>query len=243
MVADALKGYIQLANGLTDVTKDKASAAAKSLAAQTPDVVGTTAQTAVNTAVATALTSAMRAQGLAEDLLVTSRDNRALLMGIIRTEIERVVTALGFAKESEVDAVRHKVDKLEETVDGLGNGTPATPTLRAALTPTKKAAPAKAAAKKPATKRAPATKKATVAKKAPAKKPAPAKVVAKKPATKKAPAKAPAPVPAASTAVSTPATPLVPPTPAPVETPAPEIVDLTRASLPTSASSVDGTQA
>src|SRR4249919_3823436 len=147
MVADALKGYIQLANGLTDVTKDKASSAAKSLVAQSPDVLGTTAQTAVNTAVATALTSALRAQSLAEDLLVTSRDNRALLMGIIRTEVERVVTALGFAKESEVDAVRHKVDKLEETVDGLADEAPATPSLRAALTPTKKAAAKKVVAK------------------------------------------------------------------------------------------------
>ena len=203
MVADALKGYIQLANGLTDVTKDKASAAAKSLAAQTPDVVGTTAQTALNTAVATALTSAMRAQGLAEELLVTSRDNRALLMGIIRTEVERVVTALGFAKESEVDAVRHKVDKLEEAVDGLGDGAAATPSLRAALTPTKKAAPTKVAAKKPVTKKAPATK-ATVAKKqAPAKAAAPKKVAAKKPVAKKAPAKVPA---AATSDVSRPGT-------------------------------------
>ena len=71
-------------------------------------------------------------------------------MGIIRTEVERVVTALGFAKESEVDAVRHKVDKLEETVDGLGETAPRRrPSLRVALTPTKKAAPTKVARRSP----------------------------------------------------------------------------------------------
>ncbi len=169
MVTDALKGYIQLANGLTDVTRDRASAAAKSLAAQSPDMLGSAASTAASTAVS----AAAQAQSFAEELLVTSRDNRALLIGIIRTEVERAVAALGFAKESEVDAVRHKVDRLEETIDGLGEETPfATPTLRAALTPVKKVAPTKPAAKKPAVKKAPAKK-----------------VVSKKPAVKKAPAK------------------------------------------------------
>ncbi len=179
MVTDALKGYLQIANGLTDVTKDRASAAAKALAAQSPELLGLAASTAA--------TAASQVQTFAEDLLVTSRDNRALLVGLIRTEVERAVTALGFAKESEVDAVRHKVDRLEEAVGGVEDDD-ATASLRAALTP----------AKKPATKKAPA-------KKAPAKKSAAKKVPAKKPAAKKAPArkvpakKAPAAQPAAAT--------------------------------------------
>jgi hypothetical protein len=171
MVTDALKGYLQIANGLTDVTKDRASAAAKALAAQSPELLGLAASTAA--------TAASQVQAFAEDLLVTSRDNRALLVGLIRTEVERAVTALGFAKESEVDAVRHKVDRLEEAVGGLEDDD-ATASLRAALTPAKKPATKKATAKKPA------------AKKVPAKKPAAKKAPARKVPAKKAPAAQPA---------------------------------------------------
>ncbi len=178
MVTDALKGYLQIANGLVDVSKERATSVVKAAAAQSPDLLAPAAN-ATASATATALSLAAQVQGAAEELMVTSRDNRALLVGLIRTEVERVVSALGFAKEADVQAVRHKVDLLEDALDEAeaGFAEEAQPSLRVALAPAKKA-PAKKAAKKTAAKKT-AAKKA--AKKAPAKK------AAKKAPAKKAP--------------------------------------------------------
>ncbi|HEY9338597.1 MAG TPA: polyhydroxyalkanoate synthesis protein PhaF, partial [Kribbella sp.] len=66
MVLDALRGYVQLASGLTEVTKQKAQTAAKALLQQTG---------------ADALTS--RASELADEIVATSKSNRQLLQAIV----------------------------------------------------------------------------------------------------------------------------------------------------------------
>jgi hypothetical protein len=216
MVTDALKGYMQLASGLTDVTKDRAAAAVKGLAAQRPDLVDTAAATAAS-ATSSAMSLAVQLQAAAEELVVTSKDNRALLVGLIRTEVERVVSALGFAKEAEVEAVRHKVDRLEGSLDRDSDAaSAASPELRAALAPASKAGK-KAPAKKVAAKKAAAKKAAT--------KKAAAKTSAKK-ASKKAPAKkVPAKKATAKAATNAPPTPATnaPPAPATNAPPAPPV--------------------
>ncbi len=224
MVTDALKGYMQLASGLTDVTKDRATAAVKGLAAQRPDLIDTAAATAAS-ATSSAMSLAVQLQAAAEELVVTSKDNRALLVGLIRTEVERVVAALGFAKEAEVEAVRHKVDRLEGSLDdrAADAASAASTDLRAALAPASKAAKKKAAKKSPAKK---TTAKKTTAKKVPAKKVPAKKVPAAKAAAKKPPVKkAPAPASAAPAApVDTAPVDTAPATPAPappLATPAP----------------------
>jgi polyhydroxyalkanoate synthesis regulator phasin len=174
MVLDALRGYVQLANGLTEVTKQKAQAAAKALLQQTG---------------ADALTT--RASDLADEIVATSKSNRQLLQAIVSNEVEGAVARLGFVRSEEVAALTRRVKALETelaeahaaaaervaapapVVDEVVEATVVDEAPAPAPAPAKQAAAKKAAAKKSA----PAKKVA--ANKAPAKK-APAKKIAKK---------------------------------------------------------------
>jgi polyhydroxyalkanoate synthesis regulator phasin len=162
MVMDALRGYVQLANGLTEVTKQRAQQAAKALLQQTG---------------ADALTSGLtgKVSDLADEIVATSKSNRQLLQAIVANEVEGAVARLGFVRSEEVAALTRRVEGLERELADANE----------ALASTAAPAPVKAAKKAPA-KTTPAKK--TVAKKAPAKKSAVKKTVAKK-AAKKAPAK------------------------------------------------------
>lgn len=102
MVLEGLRGYVQLASGITEVTAAKARDAAMMLVNQgmqltgrTPDVVGSV-------------------QDLADDLLATSKQNRELLVGLIRTEVDRAVGRMGFVREDELAALRVRVERLEK---------------------------------------------------------------------------------------------------------------------------------
>lgn len=176
MVMDALRGYVQLANGLTEVTKQRAQQAAKALIQQTG---------------AENLTSGLttRVSDLTDEIVATSKSNRALLQAIVANEVEGAVARLGFARVEELAALSRRIEALEreQAAAAADLSTPApaesAPAKKTpAKAPAKKAPPKKAAAKKlpaPVAESAPATK-ATEAKStaAPAKK-----------AAKKAPAK------------------------------------------------------
>jgi polyhydroxyalkanoate synthesis regulator phasin len=172
MVMDALRGYVQLANGLTEVTKQRAQQAAKALIQQTG---------------AENLTSGLttRVSDLTDEIVATSKSNRALLQAIVANEVEGAVARLGFARVEELAALSRRIEALEreQAAAAADLSTPApAESAPAKKTPAKKAPPKKAAAKKlpaPVAESAPATK-ATEAKStaAPAKK-----------AAKKAPAK------------------------------------------------------
>ena len=98
---DELRGYLQMASGLTEVTAAKARELAMSLVSQgmslgtkAPDVVG-------------------QVQELADDLMATSKGNRDLLTGMIRTEVDKAVGRMGFVREDELAALRRHVQRLE----------------------------------------------------------------------------------------------------------------------------------
>jgi polyhydroxyalkanoate synthesis regulator phasin len=179
MVMDALRGYVQLANGLTEVTKQKAQAAAKALLQQTG---------------ADALTT--RASDLADEIVATSKSNRQLLQAIVSNEVEGAVARLGFVRSEEVAALTRRVKALETELaeaQAAAGGRTAAPAPVAddvveAIVVDEAAAPAPA--KKAAAKKA-AAKKVAAKKVAPAKKAAAKKAVANK-AAKKAAKKAPA---------------------------------------------------
>jgi hypothetical protein len=57
--------------------------------------------------------AATQVQGLADDLLETSKQNRELLTGLVRTEVDRAAGRLGFVREEELAAVRRHVSRLE----------------------------------------------------------------------------------------------------------------------------------
>src|SRR5437773_2049034 len=78
------------------VTRQRAVATARQILEQGGDLIGA----AVSTAGSADL--AKQVQGLADDLLATSRTNRDLLLGLIRTEIERTVARLGLVGEDEL---------------------------------------------------------------------------------------------------------------------------------------------
>src|SRR5690242_17576093 len=96
MVMDALRGYVQLANGLTEVTKQKAQSAAKALLQQTG---------------ADSLTT--RVSDLADEIVATSKSNRQLLQAIVANEVEGAVARLGFVRSEEVAALTRRVKALE----------------------------------------------------------------------------------------------------------------------------------
>jgi polyhydroxyalkanoate synthesis regulator phasin len=202
MVMDALRGYVQLANGLTEVTRQRAQQAAKALLQQSG---------------ADALTSGVtaRVSELADEIVATSKSNRQLLQAIVANEVEGAVAKLGFVRVEEVSALSRRIETLERevarahaaTADLSAPAAPApaasapaasAPAASAAVAPPPVApppvAPARAASAlaKKAAKKAPAKK--ALAKKAPAKqaavkKSAPAEKSAAKKAAKKAPAK------------------------------------------------------
>lgn len=163
MVMDALRGYVQLANGLTEVTRQRAQKAAKQLLQQT-GAEGLT----------TGLTT--KVSDLTDEIVATSKSNRALLQAIISNEVEGAVARLGFVRAEEVAALRRRIDKLEAASSAApAAAAPAAAPKKAASAKksasAKKAAPAKKSAPaKKATARKSTAKKSTAAKKTAAKK-------------------------------------------------------------------------
>ena len=118
MVRDAVRGYLALATGMTEVTATRARAAAKALVEQGEATAG-------------------QVSALAEDLLSTSRRNRESLAVLIRHEVEQAVKRLGLAPAGDVESLTRRVRELERAVREL----------KAGSSPAKKAAPRKATAK------------------------------------------------------------------------------------------------
>lgn len=153
MVLDGLRGYVQLANGLTEVTRERARAAAKLLAKQGEVRLDTVLPAPVKAQVA----------ALTDDIVATGRANRALLVNLVRAEVERASSRAGIPRPSDLAAAQRRAQRLEERVADLEREVRET---RAATT-TKRRKPAtkstqgtakRAAAKKTATKKT-ATKK------------------------------------------------------------------------------------
>ncbi len=137
---DALKSYLALASGLTDISKQRAVTAAKALVAQ-------------GEATAEQVTS------LAEDLVQQSRSNREAVTALVKFELDRGLSRVGLASGDEVGELTKRVRALESQIRAL-TATP--PAAAAKKPPVKKAATSKApavkAAKKPPVKRAAAKK-------------------------------------------------------------------------------------
>lgn len=115
---DDLRTYVQMASGITEATTAKARDVVSGLlatglsltsrAVPAPDVVG-------------------QVQELADDLVATSRSNRELLTGVIRTEVDKAVGRMGFVREDELAALRRHVQRLESEVHELKSASSAAP--------------------------------------------------------------------------------------------------------------------
>ncbi|HEX3003454.1 MAG TPA: hypothetical protein VHO27_04535 [Angustibacter sp.] len=167
---DMVRGYVQLAGGLTQVTRQRALDVARQLVAAGPAAAMPVRPEEL----------AARASALADELVTAGRQNRALLLDLVRAEVENVVARLGLAGREELEAAlatsRARIHELEHELAARD----------AELVSVQRAATAGTAAKKSATKKATVKKaavKKSAAKKATAKKSAAKKAAAKKSAT------------------------------------------------------------
>jgi polyhydroxyalkanoate synthesis regulator phasin len=140
-VKDAIKGYVALASGLTEVTRQRATAAAKALVAQGEATAG-------------------QVQALADDLVAQSKSNREAMVSLVRYEVDKALGRVGLVGKDEVEALQRRVKQLEAQ---LRDAQPRSAgPAKAAKAPAKSTAAKKAPAKKSPAKKA-------AAKKAPAK--------------------------------------------------------------------------
>jgi polyhydroxyalkanoate synthesis regulator phasin len=151
MSFESVRGYFQLASGLGELTRARATEAAQGMLSL-PGVGVATGKLAV------------QVSALAEELLAAAKTNREHLTTLVRSEVEVAVTRLGLGTAEKLEESRAEVSRLRAEVASL----------RLALTrSTTGAAVWKSAVKKPAVKKSAAKKSAV--KKAAAKKSAPAR--------------------------------------------------------------------
>jgi polyhydroxyalkanoate synthesis regulator phasin len=166
MVLDGLRSYVQLASGLTDVTRERARSAAKSLVAQGEAGMGAV------------LPDGIKAQvgALTDDLVATSKANRTLLVNLVRVEVERSVGRLGLVSAAELDMATRRAARLESRVADLEQQ------LRQARSSStaKRAATKRSATTNTTSRNASSTAKKTTARKTAAKKSTAKKSTAKK---------------------------------------------------------------
>lgn len=153
---DALQSYLTVAGGLTEVTRQRALAAARGLVAQGE-------------------ATAEQVQTLAEDLLTQTRQNRETVTALVRYEVERSLGRLGLASGDELAQLVDRVRTLEEQVRAQQRAEVTPPVAAPAkAAKTDKAAAAKKTGKAPKAGKAPRTGKTPVgAASAPAKAPPP----------------------------------------------------------------------
>ncbi|MCU1588377.1 MAG: hypothetical protein JWN31_1870 [Frankiales bacterium] len=139
---DAVKGYLVLASGLTEVTRQRAVAAAKTLVAQGGAAAG-------------------QVTALADDLVAQSKSNREAVTALVRFEIDKALGRVGLASAEEVTELNARVRSLEAELRRVSGSDGAAKTGAAMMQPA--ATPSQAAKKAPAkkaAKKAPANKAA-----------------------------------------------------------------------------------
>ncbi|MBK6763888.1 MAG: hypothetical protein IPG68_11750 [Micrococcales bacterium] len=107
---ETLRSYMQLAAGLLESASERAKESASDLVNQGVEA-GTKGPEVVSSQV----------QGIAEDLIEQGRTNRELMIGLVRTEVERAVGRMGFVREEELAAVRKHVERLERQLNQRGD--------------------------------------------------------------------------------------------------------------------------
>jgi hypothetical protein len=156
MVFESVRGYVELASGLGELTRARALEAAQGLLSLPA------------TGVATGTKMAVQASALADELLSAAAANRANLTALVRTEVDTAVTRLGLVPAQQLEESRAEAATLRAEVARLRSATPkaAAPKSAPRKAAAPKSAPRKAAAPKSAARKAAAPKSAKTAKKA-----------------------------------------------------------------------------
>lgn len=111
MVGEAVQNYVNLVSGLTRTTRARAVAGARAVLAQAglEDV---------------ATDAGGRVSKLADEIVAASKANRELMRNLIASEVEQVVSHLGFARAEELERLRREVGDLQQAVRDLGGPVP-----------------------------------------------------------------------------------------------------------------------
>jgi hypothetical protein len=186
MASEAVRGWVQLASGLGELTRARALEAAQGLLALPgAEEVGK---------------RAMQASTLADQLLAAAKANRAHLVALVRSEVESALRRGEFARHADVESARaalasltHEVDELRASLASaaaripLAGAIPGVPSAAVSTAPRR--APAAVPAPPARTRTAETAAKKATSKKATAKKATSKKATAKKATAKKATAK------------------------------------------------------
>jgi hypothetical protein len=170
-VIESLKPYLQVASALSEITRDRAREAARHALAAAPSA-------GVLPGVTTVESVAGQIGALADELVATSRANRAMLTEVVRAEVESVLSRMGLTQQAELQAqlaaTNARVRELERELavrdaqdvgidappppppapDLAGDSAEEDPEAAARQAVVKRAATKKAASKKAATKAA-----------------------------------------------------------------------------------------
>jgi hypothetical protein len=164
MVFESVRGYVQLASGLSELTRARATEAAHGLLS----LQGAGMESGSKLAV--------QVSALAEELLAAATANRHSLTALVRSEVDAAVNRIGLVPAEQLQESQAEVAALRAELAALGASS-------SRGTAAKKTASKKTAAKKTPKKTA---AKKTAAKKTAAKKTATRKTAAKKTATRRA---------------------------------------------------------
>jgi polyhydroxyalkanoate synthesis regulator phasin len=107
-----VRNYLEMATGLTEATAAKAMEVAGSLIAQGMSL-GTKQPADMASSVAQA----------ADDLMAQSKTNRDLLIGLIRTEVDKAISRVGFVREDELAALRARLERVESQITSVESET------------------------------------------------------------------------------------------------------------------------
>ncbi len=197
---DALKSYLTLAGGVTDLTRQRAVAAARALVSQGE-------------------ATAEQVTGLAEDLIAQTRQNREAVSALVGYEVERALARVGLATTDEVAALNQRIQLLEKQLVDAQQQAGGAPPKATSKAPSRAVAAVTAA---PGRTGAPAKKGAPGKKGAPAKAGASAKAPAKKAAPLAAPSAKKGPGAKTGATAKVPGEATLTPAPLSAETPMPD---------------------
>jgi polyhydroxyalkanoate synthesis regulator phasin len=142
MVFESVRGYVELASGLTDLTRARAMEAAQGLLSLPAS------------SVATGTKMAGQATALADELLAAAAANRENITLLVRTEVDAAITRLGLVPvqkyqeaEAEAERLRAEVAKLRSAASQPAPSHPAKKAAAPTSKPKKAASSAKAVKK------------------------------------------------------------------------------------------------
>ena len=147
MVFEVVRGYVQLASGLGELTRARATEVAQGLLALPAAGVATGGQVAVQVG------------ALAEELLAAAATNRQSLTALVRSEVDVAVSRLGLVPAEKLDESQAEAARLRAEVAQLRSASSKAPASRtsAKKAPGKKA-PGKTALRKGTAKKGTAKK-------------------------------------------------------------------------------------